>query len=122
MPWKDKDLMSLKIDFLESFLRKKVSVRALCYEFKISRKTAYKWIKRYEEDGVDGLKNHSRRPLTSPSQIPEDVVSLILQERDAEHWGGRKLRRCLGNQGFKNLPSEATFNRILLRHGKIEEA
>lgn len=121
MPWKDRDLMSLKIDFLESCLSKKASISSLCSEFKISRKTAYKWIKRYEEGGIDGLKNHSRRPLTSPSQIPEKVVSLILQERETEHWGARKLRKCLENQGFKHLPSEATFNRILLRHGKIEE-
>jgi transposase InsO family protein len=121
MSWKNKDLMSLKIEFLECFLNKKSSLSSLCDRFNISRKTAYKWIKRYNEDGLEGLRNHSRRPLTSPSKIGEECISLLLQQRDDHHWGGRKLRKYLENKGYKNLPSETTFNRILLRHGKIEE-
>jgi transposase InsO family protein len=121
MPWKDRNLMSLKIDFLQIFLSKKANLSSLCSQFGISRKTAYKWIKRYEEDCLEGLMNRSKRPLTSPSQIPEEIITLILHARDTHHWGARKLRRYLENQGVKNLPSEATFNRILLRHGKVED-
>jgi transposase InsO family protein len=122
MSWKNRDLMSLKIEFLECFFSKKANLSFLCSEFGISRKTAYKWIKRYQEDGLEGLKDHSRRPLTSPSRIREETISLILQRRDDRHWGGRKLRQHLENQGFKDLPSETTFNRILLRHEKVEES
>jgi transposase InsO family protein len=122
MSWKNKDLMSLKIEFLECFFNKSASVSSLCTKFGISRKTAYKWIKRYEEEGLEGLRNLSRRPLTSPFKIGEEWISLILQHRDDHHWGGRKLRQRMENEGFKNLPSETTFNRILLQHGKIEES
>lgn len=121
MPWKDRNLMSLKVEFLEKLLDPKANIRAICSEFGISRKTAYKWIKRYKDDGVEGLSDRSRRPLASPSRISEEMVSLILQTRGKAHWGGRKLRQHLKNKAIEGLPCEATFNRILSRYGQIEE-
>jgi transposase InsO family protein len=121
MPWGNKDLMSLKTDFLEKALKEKVNISALCLEFGISRKTAYKWIKRFEEEGLRALSIQSKRPLTSPSRTSEEMVSLVLKTRETFHWGGRKLRKHLKNKGVQGLPSEATFNRILLCHEEIEE-
>jgi transposase InsO family protein len=34
-------------------------------------------------------------------------------------WGARKLKKYLENQGFKDLPCESTFNRILKKKGCI---
>lgn len=121
MPWKNRGLMSLKIEFLEQALKSTANISATCRHFGISRKTGYKWIERYKEEGLPGIEEGSRRPLTSPSQISEEMTSLILETRRIWHWGGRKLREHLKNQGVERLPSEATFNRILLRHGQIEE-
>ncbi|MFI5333984.1 MAG: IS481 family transposase [Chlamydiales bacterium] len=112
--------MSLKVELLDKLLDPEANIRAVCAEFGISRKTAYKWIKRYEESGVDGLSDRSRRPLTSPSRVSEEMTSLILRTRGNAHWGGRKLRQHLKNRGVEDLPSEATFNRILLRCGQID--
>ena len=121
MPWKDRDLMSLKVEILERLLDPSANISTVCSEFGISRKTAYKWINRYKESGIEGLSNRSRRPLTSPSRISQEMVSLILQIRGKSSWGGRKLRKVMQNEGIESLPCEATFNRILLRCGKVDE-
>ena len=45
----------------------------------ISRPTLRKWLKRYEQDGVDGLQDHSRRPHNSPNaKVGEQEASWIL--------------------------------------------
>ena len=121
MTWRTQDLMSAKTKFLERALEQKANISSLCLEFGISRNTAYKWIRRYKAEGLEGLLDHSKRPLTSPSRISEEKISLILQARKMSPWGGRKLREQLRRDGFEDLPSEATFNRILLRHGQIRE-
>ncbi len=121
MPWKKRDLMALKKEFLEKALIETANISALCKEHHISRKTAYKWIKRFKQDGINGLLEQSKRPLISPSRISEESLLTILETRNEfSSWGGRKLRQYLVNLGKKDLPSEATFNRILLRHGKID--
>lgn len=121
MPWENRGPMSLKIDFLEQALKPSANISAICRDFNISRKTAYKWIKRYKKEGLPGIEENSRRPLTSPMRTSEEMTSLILKARDTWHWGGRKLQKYLKNQGIQGLPSEATFNRVLLNCGRIEE-
>ena len=120
MTWKNGGLMSLKIDFLEQALKPSANVSAICRNFGISRKTAYKWIKLYKKEGLPGIEESSRRPLTSPTRTSEEMTSLILETRRMWHWGGRKLREYLKNEGIQGLPSEATFNRILLKFDQIE--
>jgi transposase len=38
----------------------------LCRSYGISRKTGYKWAARYGQQGLDGLKDRSRRPTSCP--------------------------------------------------------
>ncbi|MGA2946707.1 MAG: helix-turn-helix domain-containing protein [Candidatus Sulfotelmatobacter sp.] len=45
----------------------------LCREFGISRKTGYKIFDRYQECGVDGLTDRSRRPYRYANQLPFQV-------------------------------------------------
>ena len=40
----------------------------LCREFGISRKTGYKILERYNETGLDGLTDRSRRPYRHANQ------------------------------------------------------
>ena len=55
MPWKNRGLMSLKIDFLEQALKPSANISAICRIFGISRKAAYKWIERYKREGLPGI-------------------------------------------------------------------
>jgi hypothetical protein len=42
----------------------------LCREFGISRKTGYKILTRYDEIGLEGLTDRSRRPYRHANQLP----------------------------------------------------
>jgi hypothetical protein len=58
MPWKKCSVMDERLRF----------VAELCREFGISRKTGYKIFDRYQECGVEGLTDRSRRPYAASLQ------------------------------------------------------
>lgn len=49
--------------------------------FGVSRQTVHAWRNRYQDQGVEGLRERSRRPRTSPSRLPADVEALICELR-----------------------------------------
>src|SRR3990167_2304566 len=121
MVWDNRGLMSLKLEFISRAEKAHQSISFLCKEYKISRKTGYKWLKRYKKEGVVGLYERSRFPLRQPSKTGQEVREVIVQIRDKHpEWGARKLKQRLLNLGSANLPSESTFNRILKLEGKID--
>ena len=44
---------------------------SLCRELRISRKTGYKILDRYEQCGLEGLSDRARRPPRYANQLPE---------------------------------------------------
>ena len=77
MSWNaEKSLEEVREEFLERWKERKTSVRALCREYGISPKTAYKWRKRWESGG--SLQDASRRPRSSPNATSPDLVSGFL--------------------------------------------
>ena len=68
----------------------------LCREFGISRKTGYKIFDRYQECGIHGLTDRSRRPSRYANQLPFQVENYILNVKH-EHpsCGARKIRERL---------------------------
>jgi transposase len=55
----------------------------LCREFGISRKTGYKIFDRYQECGIEGLTDRSRRPYRYANQLPFQVENDILNVKRA---------------------------------------
>ena len=51
MPWKEVNPMELRRQFIADWRRGKRTVMELCAMYGISRKTAYKWMERYELAG-----------------------------------------------------------------------
>jgi transposase InsO family protein len=47
----------------------------------ISRRTAFKWLKRYRSEGENGLRDRSSRPLSMPRQTPPSWQDLIVDLR-----------------------------------------
>ncbi len=67
-----------------------------CRSFNISRKTGYKWLRRYEKDGDSGLADQSRRPVNQATKLSEKVLLRIVGIRIAhKHWGADKIRAIL---------------------------
>ncbi|MBO0879866.1 MAG: IS481 family transposase [Mycobacterium sp.] len=62
-----------------------------CRYFGITRQTYYNWLRRYETEGVDGLRDRSRRPRNSPNATRAEVVEKILHLRTAYHFGPDKI-------------------------------
>ena len=96
----------------------------LCRKFGISRKTGYKYLNRYEAEGVDALKDRSRAPKTQARSTREKLVELVVEERrNHPTWGARKVLGYLMIRypQIRDWPSPATVGRILKREGLIEE-
>ncbi|MFI5333763.1 MAG: IS481 family transposase [Chlamydiales bacterium] len=110
----------MRQEFVAQVNAKVRSISQLCRDYKITRKTAYKWIHRFSTDGAIGLYDRSRRPCHMPLRVDKDQVQLILDCRDKyPAWGAKKLRQILINEGRANLPSLSSFNRILARENRI---
>lgn len=119
MPWKETCVMDEKLQFISYYLQDEWSVSELCREFGISRKTGYKYIHRYEEIGLDGLKEHSKAPYKHPNAVSEKGIEIIISLRSAHPtWGPKKLRAWLLNHKPRfNCPSGSTIGAILKRNG-----
>ena len=95
------------------------SMAELCREFGISRKTGYKIFDRYQECGVHGLTDRSRRPYRYAHQLPFQVENYILNvKREHASWGARKIRERLTRR-FSGIPipAKSTIHAVLDRHG-----
>jgi transposase InsO family protein len=122
MPWKERRIMSLKLEFVQKATAKDANISALCREYCITRQTGHKWLKRYATQGYDGLEDHSRRPKTTPLGTAEDIVASILAAREAHpRWGPHKLSLLLRRRWGPSTPSERTIARVLTRFDMIRQ-
>ena len=98
-----------------------VSVAEACRRYGVSRPTGYKWLARFEVEGVEGLVDRSRRPVESPERTSLEVEDLVVTVRERfPAWGGRKIRAFLIREGYQP-PAASTITRILIRRGLITE-
>lgn len=118
MPWEDKHAQ--REAFVEEARKPKANMSQLCHKYGISRPTGYKWLWRYQELGLAGLKEQSRRPHSSPNQTSTEVEDLIISLRQKHPaWGAVTLKAILEGRGHQHIPSASTITRILHRHGLI---
>ena len=122
MPWTQTDPMQERTRFITAYHDGLYSMSELCARFHISRKTGYKWLQRYHQHGLDGLKDLSRTPKTCPHQTTPEVEALLVESRRKHpHWGPRKLRRVLErHHPTVTFPALSTIGAILDRNGLIE--
>jgi transposase InsO family protein len=103
---------------------KKVNVRALSAELGITPKTFYKWAGRFQEEGLDGLAERSRRPERSPTRVAVTVENAIVEWRkrlggDGLDAGAASIHWHMDRDGRVTPPSEATIWRVLVRRGFV---
>ena|SRR5690606_16305506 len=87
----------------------------VCLKCGISRPTLRKWLKRYGEYEIDGLKDQSRKPQRSPNtKVDSSIEKLILEYRNKPKLGARRLQIELqSNEGVKL--SLAIIHKVLKR-------
>lgn len=121
MPWRETSLMDQRVEFVTEFRSGLFTMTELVVQYGISRKTGYKWIDRYEADGVHGLMDRSRRPHLSPVATDPDLVkALIALRKRHPRWGAKKLLGVLRQrQPTIVWPSRSTVCDVLTREGLI---
>jgi transposase len=99
------------------------NAQAVCTRFGISRKTFYKWLKRYQEANGDStsLSDRSRRPHHFPRATLPEHVNLLRRVREETGFGQRRLRAYLVEKYSVSL-SERTIWKILKREDESASA
>lgn len=122
MTWKETTRMEQKIEFITEWRSGNYTIAELCRQFQISRTTAYKYINRFEKEGIEGLKERSRSPLNNPHKIPQEIqTSIISYRKKYSRWGAQKIWKLLHNDfQEQQVPSISSINRILKKHNLIE--
>ncbi len=122
MAFQGVSIMDLKREFVLQANKPNRDMTLLCRNYKINRKTGYKWLTRFKKEGVAGLAERSRRRINiHPRQIAQDIEKQIIEARkDHPAWGSRKLKKYLENQGVNGLPATSTITDVLRRANLID--
>lgn len=122
MPWRESSVVDQRLEFVRLANQNSVSHAELCRRFGVKRDTGYKWLARFQQDGVDGLTDRSRKPQRSPNRTTPETEELVCGVRRAHPaWGGRKIRGFLLRQGHE-VPAASTITQILRRNDLMADA
>ncbi len=88
---------------------------AVCRRFGVSRKTGYKWLDRYAQQGVAGLADQSKAPKRQAQAFPAEIEREILALRARyPTWGEDKLKARLERTNPDiNWPAHSTIGALL---------
>jgi transposase len=96
MAWKTVDIHEQRVRFVVAATQRLQPFSSLCAEFGISRPTGYLWLRRYQQAGIRGIAEQSRKPHSSPSRTAARLEERVSQVRlRYPDWGARKLRVVL---------------------------
>jgi transposase InsO family protein len=100
------------------------SVVEVAAAFGVSRISVHAWLRRYLAEGLTGLVDRSHRPRSCPHQVSDSVAVLVAEvRRQHPRWGAKRIRMELLRKPPEGvvIPSTATVNRILVRHGLVNQ-
>jgi transposase InsO family protein len=122
MPWKETSAMEQRVSLIDEYRGGQWSVTDLSESYGISRKTIYKWIRRYEIDGAKGLEERSRAPLSHPNATGSEIVEMLVKEKLAhQRWGPKKVVASLEAMfPDRQWPAVSTASEILRRQGLVK--
>ncbi|MGH9539862.1 MAG: IS481 family transposase [Terriglobales bacterium] len=119
MPWKDYEVTEERWRFIEDWNSEDFSMTELCEHYEVTRKTGYKWLRRYQAAGLEGLRDASREPHRHPNQVSGEMEERVLALRERHpRWGAPKIRgRLLLDHRDQTIPAASTIGGILKRNG-----
>lgn len=115
MPWRNNGYKEQRWRFIQQLLRNKTGLSELCRRWRISRKTAYKWIRRFEQRGRWGLADRRRAAHRIHNRPAARWLARLRRWRALyPTWGAPKLRWALRRRfGHRGVPSESAISRWL---------
>jgi len=123
MPWKKIGPMDQKIRLISDWKDRYLNITDLSKKYEVSRKTIYKWIDRYETEGIDGLKDQERIPNNHPNQTDKRIVNkLIKMKYQYRKWGPKKIIALLENKyPNKKWPVVSTVGTWFKKYGLVQQ-
>jgi transposase InsO family protein len=98
-----------------------VPIAEVAERFGVSRQSVHAWMRRYEQGGLGGLMDRSRRPKSSPAQVSAEIEAMVCEmRRERPRWGPVRLAHEARQAGASPAPSRMSVYRVLVRHGLIE--
>jgi transposase InsO family protein len=120
MPWTETCVMDERVKFVMDVLDETYCMAELCSYYGISRKTGYKWIERYQQGGLEALRDRSRAPHSHPNEMSHQVKESILAiKRRFPKWGAPKIRSRLQRirPNWDSYPAISTIGLFLYKQG-----
>ena len=119
MPWRRMEPMDQRIRLVADWKESEYCITDLARKYGVSRKTTHKWILRYQEEGIDGLKEKSRAPKEQPNRTKENLISALIEEKYRHpKWGPKKVIAFLKRKRPKEAwPVASTAGEWLKRAG-----
>ena len=121
MPWKETCTMDQKVKMIGDWLSNEYTITELSEMYEVSRKTIYKWVRRYGVEGPPGLLVRSKAPKyhpnTTPLEIAREIVATKLRH---QRWGPKKVVAWLEEHCSEGRwPAASTAGGILKREGLV---
>ncbi len=119
MVWRKTCAMEERMHFVMAAVENEEAFAGLCRRFGVSRKTGYKWLERYRDGGVEGLKDRSRAPSHHPQAVPDQTARRCVRVRRAHPtWGPVKVQAWLEeHRPRRRWPAASTIGELFDREG-----
>jgi transposase InsO family protein len=113
--------MDQRIQLLSDYLKDEYTITELSQNYQLSRETVYKWIKRYQARGLEGLEELSRAPLSHPHATHPEIVSQLIDTKvKHQNWGPKKIIARLAKLHPESpWPAPSTAGSLLKKAGLV---
>jgi transposase len=91
---------------------KRFGIRSTARKWGCSRNTVRRWLRRYEEEGLQGLKERSHAPKSCPHKIKGEQAKKIIKLRKESGFGAKRLKKEFGLSC-----GHGAINRIISENG-----
>lgn len=121
MAWRRISVEEEREYLVKCYISKQASMKELCDECGVSRKTGYKWVRRFEQYGLEGLADQSRAPLNPIKTYSEQQTQLILELKSKKPTYGPKKLLPILEKAYPDLdwPSQTRLYQILKENGMV---
>lgn len=119
MGWMETCPVDERLRFVLAVEAQEEPFAAVCRRFGTSRRVGYKWWKRWLSEGVEGLKDRSRAPLSRPWTIAPEVAEACLAiRRRHPTWGPVKVKEKLEREDpDRDWPAASWIGELFDREG-----
>lgn len=109
-------IYSLRMKIFEEADKKEISVTSLCKKYHVSRKWFYKWKRRRDKEGNEGLKCKPRKKPNMPNKLPPEIEEeILIFIKEYPTYGPERIKGELARRNI--IVGHTGIYNVLLRKG-----